>query len=90
MKYKYCRTGCDEKGWQMQKDLFAICPICGYYMNLDPEGQDDRCPCHNLYKDVGFGRFGAKSKDETIKIYKRKSTLYEWLFSIRDCDHNES
>ena len=67
MKYQYLRTGPDC-GWRMSKDLFAKCPKCGYYMSLDP-AQDDSCPCGNMSKDTGMGRFGANTGDMSIDLF---------------------
>lgn len=68
-EYEYLRTGPGE-GWTMSKELYARCPRCGYYMSLDPS-TDDVCPCGNLCKDSGAGRFGADSGDASIAIYQR-------------------
>ena len=69
MKYEYIRKGCDSKGWKMSKDLYAKCPCCGYYMSLNPM-EGDCCPCGNLSKDADYGRFGARTGDRSIEIYK--------------------
>lgn len=71
MKYRYLRTGPDG-GWQMSADIYAKCPVCGYYMSLDPT-KDDVCPCANMTKDTGMGRFGAKSSDDSIELYTKNT-----------------
>ena len=73
VQYRYLRTG-PENGWTMNSDFYAKCPQCGYYMSLDPT-QSDQCPCGNLIKDRDYGRFGARSGDETIEIYQKKGIL---------------
>ena len=69
MSYEYLRTGPDD-GWHMSSELYARCPKCGFYMSLDP-GKSESCPCGNMYKDCGDGRFGAYTGDASIKIYKK-------------------
>lgn len=69
-RFEYIRTG-PECGWTMSKDIYAQCPVCGYYMSLDPL-ESDSCPCKNMYKDSDMGRFGAKTGDKTIKLFKKK------------------
>lgn len=69
-QYQYIRTG-PENGWTMRPDLYAKCPTCGYYMSLDPT-QSETCLCGNLTKDADYGRFGARTGDETIEIYQKK------------------
>lgn len=74
-EYKYLRTGPDG-GWKMSADIYAKCPECGYFMSLDPE-KDDICPCGNMSKDSSMGRFGAKTGDNSIELYKKKKSLIE-------------
>lgn len=69
MQYKYIRTG-PNGGWHMSPELYAKCPKCGYYMSLDPRKSED-CPCGNMYKDSGCGRFGANTGDVSIEIYQK-------------------
>lgn len=69
MEFEFIRKGPDG-GWRMSADLFAKCPECGYFMSLDPE-KDEVCPCGNLRKDNGAGRFGAKTGDDSIEIYRK-------------------
>lgn len=73
LQYQYVRKG-PKNGWAMKSDLYAKCPQCGYYMSLNPM-QSDECPCGNLFKDCDYGRFGAKTGDETIEIYRKKKGL---------------
>lgn len=73
LQYQYLQTG-SKNGWAMKSDLYAKCPQCGYYMSLDPT-QSDECPCGNLFKDCNFGRFGARTGDETIEIYRKKKAM---------------
>lgn len=68
-KLEYIQTG-SEKGWAMEKDIYAQCPICKYYMSLDPL-ESDICFCKNMYKDNGMGRFGAKTEDKTIRLFRK-------------------
>ena len=68
MKYEFIRKG-PERGWTMSKDIYARCPVCNYYMSLDPRF-GDTCTCGNMYKDSGMGRFGAKTGDNSIELYK--------------------
>ena len=69
MEYIYLRTG-PKNGWEMKPELYAKCPKCGYYMSLTPT-DSDVCPCGNMSKDCDYGRFGAKTGDASIKIFKR-------------------
>lgn len=69
MKYKKLRTGPDG-GWKMSSEIYALCPLCGYYMSLDP-AKDDICPCGNITKDAGMGRFGARTGDLSIKLFQK-------------------
>ena len=71
LQFQYLRTGATKTGWRMGPDLYAKCPQCGYYMSLDPV-QNESCPCGNLTKDSDYGRFGARTGDESIKIYQKK------------------
>lgn len=71
MKYKYLRTGPTAGGWEMNTRLYAKCPMCGYYMSLNP-AKTDNCPCRNLYKDSDAGRFGARTGDASIEIYEEE------------------
>lgn len=77
MAYIYYKTGPNAKngGWRMSTDIYAKCPKCGYYMSLDPEA-DDICTCGNMHKDSSYGRFGAKTGDKSIRLYK-KFNLYK-------------
>ena len=68
-EYKYVKTGPDN-GWSMGINLYAKCPICGYFMPLDPT-KSDSCPCGNMYKDSDYGRFGAETGDMSIEIYEK-------------------
>lgn len=73
-KLEYIRTG-PQNGWTMRKELYAQCPICNYYMSLDP-AESDSCPCGNMYKDCDMGRFGARSGDATIKLYAKSDSRH--------------
>ena len=68
--YRYLRTG-PKNGWEMSPNLYAKCPQCGYFLSLDPM-KSEICPCGNLHKDSGAGRFGAKTGDSTIEIYIKR------------------
>lgn len=68
--YRYLRTG-PRNGWEMRSDLYAKCPRCGHFLSLDPTISES-CPCGNLYKDNGVGRFGAETGDNSIRIYVKK------------------
>lgn len=74
MEYKYVRTGPGQSGWQMKADLYSKCPLCGFYMSLAPS-ESCVCPCGNMYKDAEYGRFGARTGDMTIEIYR----LRKWI-----------
>lgn len=69
IEYKYLRTG-SEDGWEMCKDIYARCPVCGYYMSMDPSTSES-CPCGNIKKDSDAGRFSAGTGDSSISLYEK-------------------
>ena len=70
----HIRTGPSNDGWYMNKKIYAMCSRCGYFMTLDPT-INDICPCGNLYKDNQAGRFGARTGDNTIELYKETNSI---------------
>jgi hypothetical protein len=60
-------------GWRMKRDLLAECPRCGELVSLDPD-ETASCGCGALHKDADAGRFGSVFRDESIRVFRRRTS----------------
>jgi hypothetical protein len=65
-----------QGGWARTKGLYYRCAVCGDMMCA---AHDDyfSCRCGSMHLDIDAGRFGSRSGDENILVYRTMFSAYE-------------
>ena len=60
----------NNDGWLLSDEFVFKCPNCKELFYPAAMNDSGSCSCGNLSLDQDYGRFGAKTGDKSIEVYK--------------------